>query len=162
MCYTVTWGFIKSIQEKKNLTESIPVSCFTATAKQKVIDDIRNYFGDKSGLGLELFTTKASRKNLHYQVVEKKGEEDKYLSLRDLVEANPCPVIIYVSRTRKAELLACRLTEDGFAAKPYHGRMDRREKTANQNAFMSGELPIMVATSAFGMGVDKTKRLKQG
>lgn len=147
--------FIKSIQEKKNLSESIPVSCFTATAKQKVIDDIRNYFGEKLGLHLELFTSKASRKNLQYQVVEKKGEEDKYQSLRTLVEANPCPTIIYVSRTRKAEQLAGRLSEDGFAAKPYHGRMDRRIKTANQNAFISGEFPVMVATSAFGMGVDK-------
>jgi ATP-dependent DNA helicase RecQ len=51
--------------------------------------------------------------------------------------------------------LAGRLSEDGFAAKPYHGRMDRRVKTANQNAFISGEFPVMVATSAFGMGVDK-------
>jgi ATP-dependent DNA helicase RecQ len=52
-------------------------------------------------------------------------------------------------------LLAQRLTEDGFIAKPYHGKMDAKEKTANQNAFISGEVPVMVATSAFGMGVDK-------
>ncbi|MGF1584593.1 MAG: RecQ family ATP-dependent DNA helicase [Bacteroidales bacterium] len=153
--YLYIADFIRSIQEKKNLTESIPVSCFTATAKQKVIDDIRNYFREKLGLVLELFTSKATRKNLHYQVVEKKGEEDKYLSLRNLVEANPCPAIIYVSRTRKAEQLADRLSEDGFAAKPYHGKMDPGLKTANQDAFMSGEFPVMVATSAFGMGVDK-------
>ena len=67
--YLYIADFIKSIQEKKNLTESIPVFCFTATAKQKVIDDIKNYFGEKLGLELELFTSKASRKNLHYQVV---------------------------------------------------------------------------------------------
>ena len=52
-------------------------------------------------------------------------------------------------------MLAERLTADGFNAKPYHGKMDSKEKTANQNAFIGGEIPIMVATSAFGMGVDK-------
>ena len=72
-----------------------------------------------------------------------------------MIEAKHCPTIIYVSRTRKAAILAGRLTEDGFNAKPYHGKMDVNEKTANQNAFISGEVPIMVATSAFGMGVDK-------
>ena len=52
-------------------------------------------------------------------------------------------------------MLAERLTRDGFVAKPYHGQMDVREKSANQDAFIAGEVPIIVATSAFGMGVDK-------
>lgn len=80
---------------------------------------------------------------------------EKYQAVRDLIEEMNCPTIIYVSRTRKAYLLAERLTEDGFHARPYHGKMDVKEKTANQNSFISGEVPIMVATSAFGMGVDK-------
>ena len=76
-------------------------------------------------------------------------------SVRDLIEEKNCPTIIYVSRTRKAYSLAERLTEDGFNAKPYHGKMDKQEKTENQDAFITGEVQIMVATSAFGMGVDK-------
>ena len=60
--YLYIGDFIKSLQEKKNLSERIPVSCFTATAKPKVIEDIRNYFRDKLSLELELFTTHASRK----------------------------------------------------------------------------------------------------
>ena len=56
----------------------------------------------------------------------------------------------------KKSIFTCeRLTEDGFNAKPYHGKMDVKEKTANQDAFIKGEVQIMVATSAFGMGVDK-------
>ena len=51
--------------------------------------------------------------------------------------------------------MAERLNNDGFNALPYHGKMDTKEKTTNQNAFISGEVQIMVATSAFGMGVDK-------
>lgn len=153
--YLYIGDFIKSIQEKKNLEDGIPVSCFTATAKQKVIEDIRDYFKEKLSLELELFTSKASRTNLQYKVFEKGNEEEKYQAVRDLIEEKHCPTIIYVSRTRKAYALAERLTEDGFNAKPYHGKMEVQEKTANQNAFISGEVPIMVATSAFGMGVDK-------
>lgn len=153
--YLYIGDFIKQIQEKKNLEDGIPVSCLTATAKQKVIEDIRDYFKEKLSLDLELFTSKASRTNLQYKVFEKGDEEEKYQAARDLIEEKNCPTIIYVSRTRKAYSLAQRLTEDGFNAKPYHGKMDVKEKTANQNAFISGEVPIMVATSAFGMGVDK-------
>ena len=153
--YLYIGDFIKQIQKKKNLAVGIPVSCFTATAKQKVIEDIREYFKEKLSLDLELFTSKASRTNLQYKVFVKGGEEEKYQAARDLIEEKKCPTIIYVSRTLKAYSLAERLTEDGFRAKPYHGKMDVKEKSDNQNAFMSGEVPIMVATSAFGMGVDK-------
>ncbi len=153
--YLYIGDFLKSIQEKKNLEEGIPISCFTATAKQKVIEDIRDYFKEKLSIELELFTSKASRTNLEYKVLPKEDDEEKYNSVRDLIEEKNCPTIIYVSRTRKAYVLAERLTKDGFNAKPYHGKMDAQEKTANQNAFISGEVPIMVATSAFGMGVDK-------
>ena len=153
--YLYIGDFIKSIQSKKNLEESIPVSCFTATAKQKVIEDICDYFKEKLSLDLELYTSKTSRTNLQYKVFEKDNEEEKYQTVRDLIEEKNCPTIIYVSRTRKAYLLAERLTKDGFNAKPYHGKMDKQEKSENQDSFINGETQIMVATSAFGMGVDK-------
>jgi ATP-dependent DNA helicase RecQ len=153
--YLYIGDFIKLIQEKKNLEDGIPVSCFTATAKQKVIEDILDYFKEKLSLDLELFTSKSSRTNLQYKVFEKGDEEEKYQMVRGLVEEKNCPTIIYVSRTKKAFDLAERLSKDGFSAKPFHGKMDAKEKTANQNAFIAGEIPIMVATSAFGMGVDK-------
>jgi ATP-dependent DNA helicase RecQ len=76
--YLYIGDFIKQIQEKKNLEDGIPVSCFTATAKQKVIEDIRDYFKEKLSLELELFTSKASRTNLQYKVFEKGDEEEKY------------------------------------------------------------------------------------
>lgn len=153
--YLYIGDFIKQLQEKKNLEYGIPVSCFTATAKQKVIQDIREYFREKLSLDLELYTSKASRTNLQYKVFEKGDEEEKYQAVRDLIESKNCPTIIYVSRTRKAYLLAERLTKDGFNARPYHGKMDKQEKSENQDSFVNGETQIMVATSAFGMGVDK-------
>ena len=153
--YMYIGDFIKSIQEKKNLEDGIPVSCFTATAKQKVIEDIRNYFKEKLDLDLELYSSKASRTNLQYKVFEKGNEEEKYQAARDLIEEKNCPTIIYVSRTKRAYDLAKRFIQDGFNAKPYHGKMEKQEKSENQDAFINGEAQIMVATSAFGMGVDK-------
>ena len=153
--YLYIGDFIKSIQKKKNLEEGIPVSCFTATAKPKVIEDIVDYFREKLSLHLEIFTSKASRTNLHYKVFEKDGDEEKYNTLRALIEEKKCPTIVYVSRTRKAYQLAERLTQDGLTAKPYHGKMNVQEKALNQDAFIAGEVDVMVATSAFGMGVDK-------
>jgi ATP-dependent DNA helicase RecQ len=154
--YLYIGDFIKNLQEKKGLSDKIPVSCFTATAKQKVIEDIRNYFKDKLDIELEIFRANASRTNLQYRVFNKDGEEEKYAETRRLLEVKHCPTIIYVSRTKRAYKLAERLTQDGFNAKPYHGKMDKDEKTTNQNAFIEGSVDIMVATSAFGMGVDKS------
>lgn len=153
--YLYIGDFIKQLQEMKNLSDPIPVSCFTATAKQKVVTEICQYFEEKLSLQLEVFKASGSRKNLHYKVYDSRDEEDKYNNARNLIESKECPTIIYVSRTRKAYKLAERLSKDGFDAKPYHGKMDVKEKTENQNNFIAGNLQIMVATSAFGMGVDK-------
>lgn len=153
--YLYIGDFIKQLQEKKNLQEPIPVSCFTATAKQKVIEDICNYFKEKLSLELEVYKSGTARSNLHYSVSEKKTEEEKYYALRDLIVNGGCPTIVYVSRTHKAEVLSQRLTADGYEARPFHGKMDKRDKTENQDAFIKGEVQIIVATSAFGMGVDK-------
>ena len=153
--YLYIGDFIRQIQEKKNLEDGIPVSCFTATAKQRVIEDILHYFKDKLSIDLELYTSKTSRTNLTYKVFERNDEDEKYQTVRNLIEEKNCPTIIYVSRTQKAYKLAERLQKDGFSAKAYHGKMDAQEKTANQNAFIEGQVQIMVATSAFGMGVDK-------
>jgi len=154
--YLYIGDFIKNLQKKKGLDHIIPVSCFTATAKQKVIEDIRSYFKEKLNLNLTIFRANASRTNLHYSVYRKDNEEEKYNQLRSIIESKDCPAIVYVSRTKRAYKLAKKLTDDGFVAKPYHGKMDKDEKSENQNAFMAGNVNIMVATSAFGMGVDKS------
>jgi len=153
--YLYIGDFIKSVQEKKNLSDPIPVSCFTATAKLKVIEDIRSYFKEKLQTDFSLFTTSAQRTNLLYHVLRKDTDEEKYNTIRDLVEEKDCPTIIYVSRTKRAEDISLHLRQDGFGALPYHGRMTSETKQKNQDAFISGKVKIMVATSAFGMGVDK-------
>jgi ATP-dependent DNA helicase RecQ len=152
--YLYIGEFIRKLCKKKQLQDMIPVSCFTATAKQNVIEDIQNYFKEQLGLELELFSASSARKNLTYRVLPT-PEAEKYIGIRRLLDAKKCPTIIYVSRTKRAEELADRLNQDGYDARAYHGKMDKKEKSDNQKAFIEGQVDIMVATSAFGMGVDK-------
>lgn len=154
--YLYIGDFIRELQRKKMMKHPIPVSCFTATAKQKVITDICDYFKQKLDVELELFASSATRENLHYVVLFKETEEEKYNALRSLIGQKNCPTIVYVSRTRRTKQLSEKLTADGFSARPYHGQMDPNEKIANQEAFKQNEVQVMVATSAFGMGVDKS------
>jgi ATP-dependent DNA helicase RecQ len=153
--YLYIGRFIRELSEKKRCPEPIPVSCFTATAKHQVVEDICEYFRQTLGLRLEVFAARSGRTNLHYVVVERSGDEAKYEALRSLIAEKNCPAIVYAARTKRVMELARRLADDGFAARPYHGQMDKAEKTENQNLFMAGDAQVIVATSAFGMGVDK-------
>lgn len=153
--YLYIGDFIRKLQKRKGLKTGIPVSCFTATAKQKVISDIRDYFKKKLDLEIQLYTTTATRENLRYAVLYKETEDEKYNTLRTLIEQKNCPTIVYVSRTKRTFTLAEKLTSDGFPAKPFNGKMDPNDKIANQEAFIRNEIKVIVATSAFGMGVDK-------
>ena len=148
--------FGKDAMERNHGRTLIPVSCFTATAKQKVVQDICDYFKSWLGTDLQLFASSASRTNLHYSVIHVDSGGNKYNLLRSLVEKTDCPTIIYVSRTKRTRELAQKLTRDGISALPYNGKMDADEKVHNQEAFMSDKVRIIVATSAFGMGVDKS------
>ena len=154
--YLYIGKFIREYQEKKFGKRKIPVSCFTATAKQKVVQDICDYFKHWLGDDLELFASSASRTNLRYSVIHVDTNEDKYARLRSLVKTANCPTIVYVSRTKRTRELAAKLSRDGMKALPYNGKMDADEKIQNQEAFMNDQVSIIVATSAFGMGVDKS------
>ena len=153
--YLYIGDFIRQLQEKKQLEQSIAVSCFTATAKQKVISDICDYFRAKLGLELKVFAANAERKNLRYSVLHADTADEKYNLLRSLILGHNCPSIVYVSRTKRTRELAQHLVNDGIRALPFNGKMESAEKVKNQNAFMNGDAQVIVATSAFGMGVDK-------
>lgn len=154
--YMFIGEFIRHLQECKGLHTPIPVSCFTATAKPKVISDICDYFRDRLGITLKRFTTDVARTNLRYTVLFRTSDEDKYQTLRNLLDGTKCPAIVYVTRTKAAEKIAERLSKDGFDAKAFHGQMEVNTKVKAQDDFMSGKVRIIVATSAFGMGVDKS------
>ena len=153
--YLYIGKFIKKYQERKR-GNIVPVSCFTATAKQKVVQDICDYFRHWLGTDLKIFASSASRKNLQYKVIHVDSDYEKYAKLRELLGESACSTIIYVSRTKRTIELAYRLSRDGMKALPFNGKMQPDDKIKNQNAFMSGDVDIIVATSAFGMGVDKS------
>ena len=153
--YLYIGKFIAQYQQQKKSCGAIPISCFTATAKQKVIQDICDYFKNTLNIDLQIFASSAARKNLRYSVIHVDTDDDKYAKLRSLIAESSCPTIVYVSRTKRTRQLAEKLTRDGFKALPFDGRMAVDDKIANQEAFMNDRVRIMVATSAFGMGVDK-------
>ncbi len=153
--YLYIGDFIRKLEKQKGDNYRIPVSCFTATAKQKVVSDICDYFKNKLETPMRIIASNASRENLHYAVLYAASDAEKYEALRRLLSGKDCPTIVYVSRTKSAENLASKLCKDGFSARPYHGKMDSNDKIEIQNAFTNNEIRIIVATSAFGMGVDK-------
>jgi len=154
--YLYIGDFIKNLMKQKSGRNKIAISCFTATAKKQVIDDIRQYFKEKLNLSMQLFSTDIERENLSYKVLYKETEEEKYIELRDIIQAKNCPTIVYASRTATTEELVQRLNRDGIYAKSFHGQMDVNEKVKNQDDFINNRVQVIVATSAFGMGVDKS------
>ena len=154
--YQYIGEFLKAIQQKKGLSKPIPVSCFTATARPKVISDIIDYFDRTNDIALEKFTTAATRTNLRYTVLHRDSRQEKYTTLRSLLQSKKCPSIVYVARTKSAETIAEQLRNDGLDARAFHGQMDTMTKVKNQEDFINNKVRIMVATSAFGMGVDKS------
>lgn len=153
--YLYIGDFIRNLQEKKQNNKQIPVSCFTATAKKDVIKDIEDYFLEKLDLTMEKITSTSTRKNLTFKVKNVEDESEKYRELRVLLDKSDTPTIIYASRTKKVDQIYEKLLEDQYNVSRFHGKMETDEKVIEQNRFMNGETRIMVATSAFGMGVDK-------
>jgi len=146
--------FIKKLQQE-NGHPSIPISCFTATAKPQVIQDIKRYFQSRLGVHLKEFITQKGRTNLSYEVIKTESSENKKHQLHALLQTCEKPVIIYASRTKLVEQVAADLKKVGMPATFFHGKLDKDEKKQNMDAFMAGDPQIIVATSAFGMGVDK-------
>ena len=152
--YLFIADFIKKIESEKNVSQ-IPVSCFTATAKLQVIKDIKFYFEDRLGLELDEFITNKGRTNLSYEVINVEDPERKMSYLLRVLEDCEKPAIVYASRTKQVENVCALLNEAGFGATFFHGKLDKDTKKTNMDAFIQEENDIIVATSAFGMGVDK-------
>ncbi len=152
--YLYIADFIQSLEAERMLGK-IPVSCFTATAKPQVIEDIKKYFKTKLNIELDEFVTRASRTNLKYEVIEIEDPKRKMNALLPLLERCEKPIIIYASRTKRVEEIHGLIEKAGFSSTYFHGKLDKDAKKAYMDAFMNNEKDIIVATSAFGMGVDK-------
>ena len=109
--YQYIGDYIKEFQEIKQLKEPIPVSCFTATAKKQVIEDIEKYFKEKLDLTMKVIQAPAVRKNLTYEVIKLEKEAEKYQKLREIIGESNVPTIIYASTTKIVDDLYLKLKE---------------------------------------------------
>jgi ATP-dependent DNA helicase RecQ len=156
--YLYLADFIKELEEAKKLETHIPISCFTATAKQDVVNDICGYFKKRMNLDLVKLVSTAVRTNLEYSVISaSKDKHERSKELIDLLKQYNGPKIIYASTVKATERLAEGLHEYGFKSGCYHGQMESDKKMEVQEEFQKndGKIDTMVATTAFGMGVDK-------
>jgi ATP-dependent DNA helicase RecQ len=129
-----------------------PVLATTATAPPHVRDDILFQLGMEKAT---IVTTTFDRPNLHYEVIVFHDEDEKMRTLVTLLKKLPRPGIVYCATVKKVEELYEALTRWGVKTGKYHGRMNKGERDASQNEFMASSDLIMVATNAFGLGVDK-------
>ena len=127
----------------------VPILAFTATATSRVRSDIIAQLGLRDpAVHLSSF----NRPNLYYDVRQK--DAGTYAELLRIVKSGGCGIVYCLSRKR-VEKICEQLTSDGVGARPYHAGLDAAERRANQDAFIRDDVQVMVATIAFGMGINK-------
>jgi len=134
----------------KSLFPKVPLIALTATATQKAREDIiRQLRLENAGVFISSF----NRANLHMRVIEKR---EAFVKLLRLLEAyRNEPVIIYCFSRRETEEIAEKLRTRRFNARAYHAGLNAGERSETQELFIRDEINIIVATIAFGMGIDK-------
>ena len=149
------WGhdFRPEYRRIREIIECIgaaPVIALTATATPKVQSDILRNLGIP---GAEVFKSSFNRPNLYYEVRDK---SDPKKDIIKFIKQNPGKSgIIYCLSRKKVEELAELLNINGIKALPYHAGLDARTRAENQDKFLMEEIDVIVATIAFGMGIDK-------
>ncbi|KAG9750782.1 ATP-dependent DNA helicase, partial [Aureobasidium melanogenum] len=144
--YLMVERFTKEIKVER-------VICLTATATPKVAEDVRAAFDI---LERNEFRTSPYRPNLRLEAVATDSQEAKLPLLFKWLREHPDSTIVYVTLQQQAEDLCKVLRQKSFNAAFYHAGMKVEEKTAVQDSFMADKIRIVVATIAFGMGIDKS------
>ncbi len=129
-----------------------PVLALTATATPDVARDICKAFGIAPQRHVQ---TSFRRKNLHLRLTPCAARERLAMLAKRLANAKVRPAVVYVTFQKTAEDVAAHLAGSGLAAQAYHAGMTAEDRDATQEAFMRGEYEVIVATIAFGMGIDK-------
>lgn len=149
--------YINDLLEKKNFQGHIPISCFTATAKPKVIKDIKEYFLNGLDIKLDEYIAVPERKNLNYKSISS-TKENKYNELLKLINDNEGSTLVYIpSSTKDCDDIASKLSQDTTKeVKSFHSKLDSATKMSILKDYIENRIDIIVATTAFGMGVDKS------
>ena len=128
-----------------------PLLAITATATRKMADGIKEGFNRD----LSEIRTSVYRPNLYYEASNLSDREEKVQAAIAIARQEQGPGIIYVRSRRDAEAIATLLRDRGVSAVPYHAGLDATTRSQNQDRFMNGQVRVVVATTAFGMGVNK-------
>jgi ATP-dependent DNA helicase RecQ len=129
-----------------------PLLALTATATAAVEREIVEVLGLENHCRVR---TSSERKNLHFSVTRVQGDDRKLLTLDHLLRSEPGSVLVYCSTIKAAEMVHEHLVAQNLQAGLYHGGLHAAVRDATQDAFMDGRYRIVVATKAFGMGIDK-------
>lgn len=152
------WGqdFRPSYLDIPKFVDGLPtrpvVAAFTATATPRVREDIVATLGLQNPLAL---VTGFDRPNLYFEV-KQPDVKDKYSTLIEYLKGNEGNGIIYCSTRKEVEHVAEQLKADGYSAAPYHAGLPDTERSQSQDDFLYDRVKIIVATNAFGMGIDKS------
>ncbi|MGF7178352.1 RecQ family ATP-dependent DNA helicase [Azospirillum doebereinerae] len=157
--YLYTARFIAELAERQDAPPP-PVTCLTATAKHEVVDEIRSHIRDRLGQELELHAGGVERSNLTLAVeavVPAEKIERIALLLEQHVqrEGAPACAVVYAATRRRTEELRDALVGYGWPAAAFHAGMKAADKEEVLAGFIAGSVPVVCATNAFGMGIDK-------
>jgi ATP-dependent DNA helicase RecQ len=154
--YLYSIRFIREFAQHEK-TSIPPIQCFTATAKKDVKAEIIDIIQSELGLRMHQFAGGHERTNLHYEVwpVEKYEKNQTILELLRARYHDQGSVVIYCATRKNTEKLAEFLQLAGYTAEAFHAGLDPSLKKRIQENFIEGITPVICATNAFGMGIDK-------
>ncbi|MBQ2920626.1 MAG: DNA helicase RecQ [Oscillospiraceae bacterium] len=151
------WGqdfrpsYLKIVEFIRLLPRRPVIAAFTATATQKVREDVKRILDLRSPVEV---VTGFDRPNLWFEVRHPDMKDGELLRLLEARKRRSG--IVYCATRKSVEQVCQLLTDRGYAATRYHAGLEERERMENQNAFLYDEKTVMVATNAFGMGIDKS------
>jgi len=149
-----SWGHdfrtaYRAIFELRNALPDVPMCAVTATATPRTRRDIVQSLKMKAARTIQ---SSFDRPNIHFSITHQMDARPRVLSH---LESTPGPAILYDSTRQGVEVWTEKLTRAGISVRAYHGGMDQEERERNQRAWMQKKVRVMVATNAFGMGIDR-------
>lgn len=148
------WGYdfrpsYLKIADIRNLFPKVPIIALTATATPEVVVDIQEKLLFKKD---NVIQKSFARSNLAYVVFQ---EEDKLRRMREILNSVPGSGIVYVRSRKRTQEIAVHLAKNNISAAYYHAGLDTERRTVIQEAWIANKVRVIVATNAFGMGIDK-------
>lgn len=157
--YMYAARFIREFSDQQKLPMP-PIACYTATAKPDVIQEIKSYFQSELNQTLQLYEGGVERGNLTFQVRPVSGvqklEQTYEIVTRHLEEAGTAGAIVYAAKRKTTEEIRDYLLHKGLLAEAFHAGVDPNLKRRIIEDFVAGRIPVICATNAFGMGIDKS------